>query len=104
MEILRERGRALALEVAVEDLADDLRLVLDDRHAVLGVHADAGDVGRVDHQPPALGDLPADPLLAVDARLVVVVRLGYAAVDRRRLTGDRGAGGCPEWAWCATCE
>src|SRR4051794_39137016 len=37
MEILRERGRALALEVAVEDLADDLRLVLDDGHAVLGV-------------------------------------------------------------------
>lgn len=61
------------------------------------------DMGGVDDQAPALGDLAADALLAVDARLIVIVRLGYAAVDRRRLTGDGGAGG-PWWACCATHE
>lgn len=50
------------------------------------------DMGGVYYEAPSLGDLAADPLLAVDTCLVVVVRLGYSAVDRRRFPGR---------VWCA---
>jgi hypothetical protein len=209
VEVLRDGCRPLALEVAVEDLPDDLGLVLDDRHPVLGVaepphaalrlplprpvlhrglqpprgvvrgaagvrdldaedeavvgvgevppvrlaverdgvvvgdleqflqvpglpHEPVGvvgddvpeaaipgvfqqavpagplplaapgraavvheDVSGIDDEAAPVGDLTADALLTVDTGLVVIVRLGYAAVDRRRLTGDGGAGVAP---------
>jgi len=44
------------------------------------------DVPRVDHEAPALGDLAADPLLTVHARLVVIVRVGDPTVDGCRLS------------------
>lgn len=51
-------------------------------------------VGLVHGEPATLGDLTADPLLAVDAGLVVVLRLGDPAVDRRRLAGCGAGGPC----------
>jgi hypothetical protein len=44
------------------------------------------DVNGLDAKPQTLSRLPADALLAVDAGLIVVIRLGDAAVDRAAFT------------------
>jgi hypothetical protein len=48
------------------------------------------DVHRGDDESQPLGDVAADSLLAVDARLVVVISAGDAAVDRCLLAGVMG--------------